>query len=196
MAKKSPTRQEKREKTSRAASRRPASRRPAAAPASRRPAAAAVISLETAAVRIQQGGDLAELRGLNDKAQAFIYAYASMHFQRGDYETARRGFRFLCAHKHREPDMWLALARSVMAGRDYREALRAYAMALHLRPSGGVCLEAARCCLALAAAAEAEAFLRAAESFIGEEETPLFHEIASLKREIQEGAAGAADAAS
>ncbi len=183
MAKKSPTRQERREKTS-----LPASRRPAPAPA--------VISLETAAVRIQQGGDLAEIRGLNDKAQAFIYAYASMHFQRGDYETARRGFRFLCAHKHREPDMWLALARSVMAGRDYREALRAYLMALHLRPAGGVCLEAARCCLALAAAAEAEAFLRAAESFIGEEETPLFHEIASLKREIQEGAAGVADAAS
>ena len=144
-----------------------------------------VIDLRKAMQKIEEGGDLAGLRHLDEKAISFIYAYASLHYEQGAYDIARRAFRFLCAHRHGSPDMWLALARASMAMQDYHEALRAHVMALHLRPSTGSCLEAARSALALGAKAQAEQFLKAAREVAkGEDATLLLHEMEVLEARI------------
>ena len=125
-----------------------------------------IIKREQAIKTIAAGEELASLRGLNEETVDFIYAFSAMNYQRGNYDDAVRGFRFLCRHKHREPDMWLALARAQFAKRDYLAALKAYLMVATIRPSAALCLEIARAFLAAAMPEQAKTFIHAAERAI------------------------------
>ncbi len=145
-----------------------------------------IISKEQAISAIADGKDLAELRGLNDATIDFIYAFSALNYKRGRYEDAARGFRFLCRHKHRDSDMWLALARSSFQNKDYMRALESYLMVALLRPSASLCLEIARAFMTVNMRAQAKIFAAAAtRALLPADRRELRGEIAIFEKELE-----------
>ena len=108
-----------------------------------------MLKLQHALEGLLDGQDLAQMRGLEETSVEFIYALASLHFSRGLYKKAEAEFRFLCLHKHKEADFWLALARTRRMQGNLRGAHAAYLMALMIRPQVSLCLEMGRLYLLL-----------------------------------------------
>lgn len=135
---------------------------------------------------IAEGKELAELRGLNEATIDFIYAFSALHYKNEKYEDALIGFRFLCRHKHRDPDMWIALARTLFAKGEQKEALKTYLMAATLRPTAALCLEIARAFFAQEMIEQTKIFLAAAKRVLethgqGQRLEP---ELLALEREV------------
>ena len=144
------------------------------------------IQREDAITAITKGEELAELRGLNKETIDFIYAFSALNYQRGKYEDAARGFRFLCRHKHRDPDMWLALARAQFAAQDRLSALKAYLVVAVLRPSAALCLEIARAFMAAAQPEPAQTFLAAAKrALLPSDNDALRSDISKFEKEFE-----------
>lgn len=112
---------------------------------------------------IAEGKDLAELRSINEATIDFIYAFSALNYKNEAYDDAVIGFRFLCRHKHRDPDMWLALARALFAKGEQTEALKAYLMTAVLRPSAALCLEIARAFFVQGELSQTKVFVEAAK---------------------------------
>ena len=108
-----------------------------------------MLTLQNALEGLLDGQDLAHMRGLDEASVEFIYALASLHFSRGLYKKAEAEFHFLCLHKHKEADFWLALARTRRIQGNLRGAQAAYLMALMIRPQVSLCLEMGRLYLLL-----------------------------------------------
>ena len=144
-----------------------------------------VIDEDQAIAVIASGKELAELRGLNDATIDFIYALSALNYKRGQYGEAARGFRFLCRHKHRDPDMWLAQARALFNNKDYVKALESYLMVALLRPSASLCLEIARAFMTADMIAPAQVFAAAAaRALLPGDPDELRSEIAALGKEL------------
>ena len=145
-----------------------------------------IIDRSQAFAAIASGKNLAELRGINEATIDFIYAFSALNYKRGQYEAAARGFRFLCRHKHLDPDMWLALARASFQNKDYEQALEAYLMLALLRPSASLCLETARAFMTVKMLEQAKVFAAAAARvLLPEDRDELRGEISALEKELK-----------
>ncbi len=144
------------------------------------------ISEEQAIAAIASGKELAELRGVNEATIDFIYAFSALNYQRGRYRDAARGFRFLCRHKHRDPDMWLALARALFHDKAYVSAMEAYLMVALLRPSASLCLEIARAFMTIDMRTQAKVFTAAAARvLLPSDRDELHDEIAAFGKQLE-----------
>jgi len=122
---------------------------------------------------------------VNEETINFIYAFSALNHKRGNHEDAVRGFRFLCRHKHRDPDMWLALARAQRAQGDRQAALKSYLMAATLRPTAFLCLEIARAFMAESMFEAAQAFIAAAKrALLPGDSDQLRKDITNFEKEI------------
>lgn len=140
---------------------------------------------EDAIKEIASGSDLAKLRGVNSATIDFIYAFATLNYKNEKYDDAIIGFRFLCRHKHRDPDMWLALARTLFANGERTEALKAYLMVAILRPTAAVCLEIARAFFVDGEKGSAKVFLDAAKrSVLPDTSSELEKDILNFEKEV------------
>ena len=134
---------------------------------------------------VASGKELAELRGLNSATIDFIYAFSALHYQNGNYDDAVIGFKFLCRHKHRDADMWLALARALFAQGKKMEAIKAYLMVAVLRPSATLCLEIARIFFVEGDNFNAKTFIDAAKrALLPNSPTELKRDIQQLEKEV------------
>ena len=144
-----------------------------------------IITRAQAIEAIAQGRDLAELRNINEATIDFIYAFSTLHYDKGNYDDAIIGFRFLCKHKHRDADMWLALARSLFTKGEQVEALKAYLMTAFLRPTAALCLEIARIFFIRGEKEQAQVFISAARRALLPNNPPqLEADILAVEKEV------------
>ena len=144
------------------------------------------LSRSQAIKAIAAGGDLAQLRGVNEATIDFIYAFSALNYKQGKYKEAASGFRFLCRHKHRDPDMWLAYARALFGHKDYMPALESYLMVAVMRPSASLCLEIARAFMVANMPQQAGVFIQAAgRALLPGDSDALRRDIAAFEKELE-----------
>ncbi len=139
---------------------------PAHSPNAQPPADTGAIAAHFAA-----GGDIASLHGLSDDSFHLAYAAAVFHYSSGNPVNACRILQFLCKHKHKDADLWLALSRAARAAGEDQLARRAGLASFMLRPDASEALELARAYLAAEAREEAQKLIAAAR-FLDEHKNP------------------------
>ena len=127
---------------------------------------------------LASGQDLAVLRALNEETIDFIYAFSALCYARKEYRRAQSGFKFLARHKHRDPDMWQALAQTYIVQEKYNEAMKAYLVLACLRPTARLCLDIARLFHKMHSIRHAKIFISAAQRALLERDSQ------SLRKEI------------
>ena len=94
--------------------------------------------------KAQQGETLASAFGLPESALDLAYATAGQAYEAGNYDLAVAGFSLVAAARHKDPDSWVALARSYLAQGEPEAASLAYRGALALAPDGATYAELVR----------------------------------------------------
>lgn len=118
-----------------------------------------------------QGGTLAQIRGLTDEDLEGLYSIGYSEYGQKNYERAESMFQFLCMFDHLKPKFWLGLGMSRQKLGKYEAAVQALVLAaLHDVNDPRAPLLAGECLMALGKLDNAERALATAAHLAAQDE--------------------------
>jgi tetratricopeptide (TPR) repeat protein len=107
------------------------------------------VDMQAATQAVLAGQSLTEHLGLPEEVNSVLYAAAVSHYEAGQYPQAISMLMKLTPLAPRMPDAWALLGNCMMKEGRFPEALEAWSLALHLKPSYAAAHQVARTALAL-----------------------------------------------
>lgn len=112
-------------------------------------AEATPVDMQAATQALRAGQSLTEHLGLPEEVNSVLYAGAVSHYEAKRTVEAIELLFKLVAMKPRMPDAWALLGNCMMREGRFPEALEAWSLALHLKPSHAAAQHVVRTALAL-----------------------------------------------
>lgn len=107
------------------------------------------VDMKAATQAVLDGQSLADHLGLPEGVTRVLYAGAVGHYEGGRYPEAIQLLMKLAPLDPRMPDAWALLGNCMMKEGRFPEALEAWSLALHLKPSYAAAHQVVRTALAL-----------------------------------------------
>lgn len=107
------------------------------------------LDVDAALQAVKAGRSLAEHMGLSDQPARLLYTAAVGHYESGQHAQAIHTLVQVTALDARMPDAWALMGNCLMREGRFAEALEAWTLALHLKPSFAAAHQVARTALAL-----------------------------------------------
>ena len=107
------------------------------------------VDMQAATQAVMAGQSLTEYLGLPEEVNRVLYAAAVNHYEATRYQEAIAMLMKLTPLDPRNPDAWALLGNCMMKEARFPEALEAWSLALHLKPSYTAAHQVARTALAL-----------------------------------------------